>query len=248
MTDTQPAPESDQKPEAKYFTLNRSLVEQSNILGAEDNDAQSGLSIASQLPDSWVLWEQVVPQSNRTYGTKYEVNLKEISRFDSVQDFWSLWDHIPQPSELLMNKKMISDGPQEARHIVDAIMIFKDGVKPMWEDPKNQNGGLFEYKFRHFMPGVCHAQIDEFWNNLVIAVIGGSIDPARMITGIRLVDKLSSKGSGFLRIEVWFANFGDETNRLNLKNAIEIAMSTRLDGTFQTVIDGDTKEHKKHSR
>jgi len=229
----------------RYFTLNRHLAEQSLILGHEDKCvSQDSANHSAKLSETWVLWEQVVPQHNRSYGAKYEVNLKEIAKFDCVQDFWALWDHLPQPSELLMNKKMISDGP-ETRHIVDAIMIFKDGVKPMWEDDRNQSGGLFEYKFKPQMQGICHAQIDEFWNNVVVAIIGGAIDPTNMITGVRLVDKLSSRGAGFLRFEVWFTNFADENNRINLKTSVETAMSTRLDGSFISVIEGGTKEHKK---
>eukprot|EP00915_Cephaloidophora_sp_WS-2016_P003449 GHVH01004619.1.p1 GENE.GHVH01004619.1~~GHVH01004619.1.p1 ORF type:complete len:251 (+),score=38.32 GHVH01004619.1:32-784(+) len=232
-----------------FFTLNRHLRDQSSVLGREHEFASISTSVAPvKLDHSWVLWEQVVPQHNRSYGAKYECNLKEIAKFNCIQEFWCLWDHLPQPSELMMNKKMISDGP-ETRQIVDAIMIFKEGIRPMWEDDRNQSGGLFEYKFRPNMQGISHAHIDEFWNNLVVAIVGGCIDPHGMITGVRLVDKLSSKGAGFLRMEVWFSNFADETNRFNLKNAVETAISTRLDGTFHTVLEGDTKEHKKqHGR
>merc|ERR1739838_1060526 len=116
-------------------------------------------------------------------------------------------DHLPQPSELLMNKKMISDSP-EATQIVDAIMIFREGVEPMWEDKANAEGGHFEFKFRANQ-NVKGAKIDEYWNNLVCGIIGGVVDPNDMITGVRLVDKLNSKGHGFLRIEVWFSNWND---------------------------------------
>ena len=34
-------------------------------------------------------------------------------------------------------------------------------------------------------------QVDEYWNNLVLGMIGATIEPANMITGLRLVDKLS---------------------------------------------------------
>lgn len=69
-----------------FFTLNRHLKEQSAVLGHENSFAvqdSSGSSI--KLNDTWILWEQVVPQNNRAYGAKYECNLKEIAKFDCVQ-------------------------------------------------------------------------------------------------------------------------------------------------------------------
>ena len=52
-----------------------------------------------------------------------------------------------------------------------------------------------------------------------------------MITGVRLVDKLSGpRMANGIRIEVWFTNF-DDTNAMNtLKKNVEKCMATRLDG------------------
>lgn len=51
------------------------------------------------------------------------------------------------------------------------------------------------------------ARLDEHWNNIVLGVVGATIEPAEMVTGVRLVDKLHASGrggGGFIRIEVWF--------------------------------------------
>lgn len=44
---------------------------------------------------------------------------------ETVEDFWSLADHIKPPSELMAG--------------VD-YSFFKNGIRPMWEDPQNVKG------------------------------------------------------------------------------------------------------------
>ena len=46
--------------------------------------------------------------------------------FDTVEDFWSLYNHIEVASKL---------------QIGSDYSLFKKGIKPMWEDPHNKDGG-----------------------------------------------------------------------------------------------------------
>eukprot|EP00921_Rhytidocystis_pertsovi_P020482 GHVQ01032679.1.p1 GENE.GHVQ01032679.1~~GHVQ01032679.1.p1 ORF type:complete len:248 (-),score=37.80 GHVQ01032679.1:338-1081(-) len=206
----------------------------------EDNAADSTLSQELPLQYGWHIWEQVVPQKDHV---DYSDNTKAIASFKSVQEFWRLWNHMPQPSELLNSKRMVREA-DDALHLVDALMIFKEGIEPMWEDPLNARGGHFEYKLTRNVPG---PQIDEYWNNLVLGMIGGNLEEGDMVTGVRLVDKLNSGrvGHGFIRIEVWFTNFEDLKKKEILKKSVETCMATHLDGTCGSLPAGDTKAHKK---
>merc|ERR1712007_152974 len=94
----------------------------------------------------------------------------------------------------------------DGSHVVDALMIFRDGVTPQWEDAVNAEGGHFQF---HFKANTTPGQLDEHWNNLVLGVVGATIEPIDMITGLRLVDKLTGRGGGMLRMEVWFRNIND---------------------------------------
>lgn len=79
----------------------------------------------------------------------------------------------------------------------------------MWEDTLNANGGHFEARYPLTRDDDAQAKVDEHWNNLVLGIIGATIDPVGMITGVRLVDKLrTNRGGGFLRIEIWFTDAG----------------------------------------
>ena len=51
---------------------------------------------------------------------------KAISEYDFLEGFWALYNHIQLPSNLMPGCE---------------YSLFKDGIKPMWEDEKNKQGG-----------------------------------------------------------------------------------------------------------
>merc|ERR1719198_758480 len=93
----------------------------------------------------------------------------KVASFDSVQSFWKLWTHMPQPSELLDQKRMVRE-QADGLHAIDAVMIFRDDIRPEWEDKMNSGGGHFQFQLKPTIPG-GGGQIDEYWNNLVLGMI-----------------------------------------------------------------------------
>lgn len=194
------------------------------------------LSKAYPLRHTWVVWEQLAQTSGRG---EYSDATHEVVPFDTVQGFWRLWNHLPQPSELLESKKLVRK-MNDTQHGIDALMIFKQGIRPAWEDPANAEGGHFQFLLKTSVPG---PQIDEYWNNLVLGVVGGTIEPAGKITGVRLVDKMGQRNPAMgIRIEVWFTDY--EESMSALKKSVEKCMATRLDGSMGTIPKGETKSHK----
>jgi len=120
-------------------------------------------------------------------------------------------------------------------------MIFKQGVKPEWEAPENVKGGHFQLQLK---PQLGGGLIDELWNNIVLGMIGGGIEPSDMIHGVRLVDKLSHKTKPVIRIEVWFSDMDPgETGRLyNLRGDLERCMGTGLDSKVRPCTWGNTEK------
>ncbi|CAJ1338638.1 unnamed protein product [Effrenium voratum] len=166
--------------------------------------------------------------------------MKEIVPFKTAQEFWSIWNGVPQPSELLENKRITRDNGS-SQTAIDAIMIFKDGVRPEWEDPLNASGGHFQVQLK---PSLGGAQIDEYWNNIVLGIVGGTIEPYDIITGVRLVDKLAgAKAAGILRIELWFARYEDTAAMNQLRKNMEKIMFQKLDGSAGTPVKIELKAH-----
>lgn len=54
----------------------------------------------------------------KTNYQQYDLTLKKIGRFASVEQFWALYSHLVRPSDL--------NSPSD-------FFLFKDGIKPMWE-------------------------------------------------------------------------------------------------------------------
>eukprot|EP00931_Biecheleriopsis_adriatica_P071508 TRINITY_DN4537_c0_g1_i1.p1 TRINITY_DN4537_c0_g1~~TRINITY_DN4537_c0_g1_i1.p1 ORF type:complete len:231 (-),score=49.18 TRINITY_DN4537_c0_g1_i1:94-786(-) len=221
-----------------YLSFNESF--NSNLKFTSDNSEENEEMLKKDLPlrYTWSIWEQIM-QSNEK-SAAYSDATHKVAAFSTVQGFWKLWNHMPQPSELLEQKRMVREQP-DGLHVIDAIMIFRENIRPEWEDKMNANGGHFQFQLK---PNLGGGQVDEYWNNLVLGMIGATIEPANMITGMRLVDKLSGpRASNVIRLEIWFTNYDDTTAVQALKKSIEKCMATRLDGSLGTPPKCETKPH-----
>jgi translation initiation factor 4E len=87
----------------------------------------------------------------------WEDCLKVVSPFETVEDFWSIYNHIKSASELRTGC---------------SYFVFKDGIKPMWEDPGNRAGGRwlvsFDKRQRH--------NLDNYWLEVLLCLIGEAFD------------------------------------------------------------------------
>jgi translation initiation factor 4E len=149
----------------------------------EDPEFVAALAEPVPLSCGWALWEQV---SGGSYSTR------KVASFDNVQAFWSIMNGIPQPSELIDGKKFMRAEPGERGYMstVEALMIFREGIKPEWEDHANAQGGHFQITLK---AGANGGQVDEYWNNIVLGMIGNTMEAGSKITGVRLVDKLATR-------------------------------------------------------
>lgn len=77
-------------------------------------------------------------------------------------------------------------------------MLFRKGIDPKWEDPKNECGGSLMVQIDDID---SPESIDEIWKNLVFSIIGHSLPHSEHINGIRFMDKI--KKYNHIKIEVW---------------------------------------------
>lgn len=222
-----------------FFSFNEQFGDQ--LLRQPQTGDDDAVKEDLPLADEWCIWEQVPKAADGAKSTNqngYQDATREVASFSTIQQFWQLMKDMPQPSHLVDNKRMVrvskdKEGKDVFNHI-EAVMIFKKGIKPEWEDPKNANGGHFQY---HIKSQTTGGLIDQYWNYLVISVVGNMINCGDVITGLRLVDKTvgSSRNLSGVRIEVWFnvdqqSEAGKKTVK-NLQASIEENMAQRMDGT-----------------
>ena len=51
---------------------------------------------------------------------------------------------------------------------IDCFMLFRKGIRPEWEDPKNARGGHLLYQIQFPKPDL----VDALWQNLFLDLIG----------------------------------------------------------------------------
>ncbi|CAE7239157.1 yheT [Symbiodinium sp. KB8] len=191
--------------EKMFLSFNEGINDKLQFVQEDESETMEMLKKDLPLQYTWSVWEQVT--SDGKVDANYSQRTQKVASFGTVQDFWRLWNHVPQPSTLLESKRIVRE-QHDGLHVIDALMIFRDSIRPEWEDPMNAKGGHFQFQLK---PGAGPGQIDEYWNNLVLGIIGATIEPPNMITGVRLVDKLSGpRAAGVLRIEVWFTESDDK--------------------------------------
>lgn len=229
----------------KWLSFNETHSNGDFGLKDEDEEEVQALRQTMYLKDTWVLWEQVVANDGKQ--SKYADATRQVCKFSTVQEFWAIWNALPQPSELLESRRIMREPSTGSGSpvAIDAIMIFRDGIHPSWEDKHNANGGHYQIQLK---PNIGGGQIDEYWNNIVLAMIGGYIEQYDLITGIRLVDKLSGpKGQTSIRVELWFQKSPDSNAPVVLKRSMEKIMGTKLDGTERKDFNPEFKvEMKSH--
>merc|ERR1719287_424868 len=96
------------------------------------------------LRNEWTFWELAAAQA----GGQYADATREVQAFSTAQEFWQIWNGVPQPSELLEARRITRDQPNGPPLPIDAIMVFKKGIRPEWEDPKNATGGHFQIQLK----------------------------------------------------------------------------------------------------
>lgn len=219
-----------------FLTLNKSISDiDTLIFPTEPADLKGKLSF------KWTLWAQA--EVDQTQPGEYKDATKQIHSFDTVESFWATFEHIPQPSRFAQGESSYVD-----KQLITSLMLFRDGVAPEWEDPVNANGGHFQFQWRP--NSVAPEQLDEYWNNLVLGIVGDTIESegefshSRIIQGVRFVDKLRAPGKqAGVRMEVWFSKTDDQRHLQKIRSRLEKAMAVHINGSTGTVPRCDVRYH-----
>ena len=92
--------------------------------------------------------------------------------------------------------------------------MFQTGIKPQWEDPKNEKGGEFKFDMVGFKQD---EELQNLWESSIFDLITGNFPHADDgIAGVRLVQKVRQGQLNMYRVEVWCLN-GEENCEINQK-------------------------------
>lgn len=138
--------------------------------------ATASINMTNKLSLNWNLWAHLPHDPDWTVNS-----YKKIFRFTTVEETVAITESLP---EGLVKNCM--------------LFVMKDGIAPMWEDPKNKNGGCFSYK-------VSNKNVYEVWRDLTYVLIGGAISSnssfVNSVTGITISPK-----KNFCIVKIWLSN------------------------------------------
>ncbi|EDO16203.1 hypothetical protein Kpol_1014p22 [Vanderwaltozyma polyspora DSM 70294] len=120
----------------------------------EETVSVSGkVQVQHPLNSKWTLW-YTKPAVDKSES--WSDLLRPVTSFGSVEEFWAVHENVPVPHELPLK----SD-----------YHIFRDQIRPEWEDTANAKGGKWSFQLRG-----GHGDVDELWLRALLSVIGETID------------------------------------------------------------------------
>jgi len=157
------------------------------------------------LQNSWTLWF-----FKNDKQRSWEDNQKAIITVNTVEDFWSLYNHIEVASKLTPG----SD-----------YSLFKEGIFPDWEDKRNQNGGRWIINLDKRQRA---DHLDNYWLEILFFLIGEHADQhAHQVNGA--VVNVRGKGD---KLAVWLADAAQSDSIIRigkmLKERLGIDPSERI--------------------
>ncbi|CAI9118075.1 OLC1v1019592C3 [Oldenlandia corymbosa var. corymbosa] len=155
--------------------------------------------VPHQLERKWAFWcdNQSKPKQQ---GAAWGSSLRKLYTFDTVEEFWCLYDQVLKPSKLVVNAD---------------FHLFKAGVEPKWEDPECAGGG----KWTITSNSNKKDGLEKMWLETLMALIGEQFDEADEICGVvasvrQRQDKLSlwTKTAANEAVQVLFFQFTVKLN------------------------------------
>ena len=147
----------------------------------ERSNAESAVAADTKekhrLQNRWVLYYD--SPKTKMVKAAWGDQIKRICAFDTVEDFWCLFNNIVQPSKLDHGSN---------------YWIFKDGIEPKWEDVNNAHGGSWTANISKD----SDINVDSIWLLCILSLIGENVDDGTEVCGA--VISVRNRGD---RMAVW---------------------------------------------
>lgn len=174
------------------------------------NATPSNSSIATPthfLNGEWTFWLYTNNKSK-----EWKDNLQSIISFRSVEDFWSIYNHIELASKL-----------QGGR----GYALFRSGTRPAWEDEINQNGGRWIFSLP---TNKYRAQLlDTLWLETIMQMIGENFARSEECSLNSIVGAVISLRFKEDKIAIWTAHAERANNQIRVSNKLRQSLGLDMD-------------------
>ncbi|KAL3876015.1 hypothetical protein ACJMK2_033904 [Sinanodonta woodiana] len=176
-----------------------------------------GPLIKHPLQNRWALWFFKNDKSK-----EWTANLKLVHSFDTVEDFWALYNHVQKASKLQSGCD---------------YSLFKDGIQPMWEDERNKDGGRWLISLNKNQRAT---ELDNFWLETLLCLIGEAFDElSDDVNGATI--NIRNKGD---KLGLWTrdARRSDAVLRIGQRMKERLKIPAKISLGFQAHSDTATKQ------
>ncbi|CAK1366170.1 Eukaryotic translation initiation factor 4E type 2 [Cercospora beticola] len=205
-------------PTSKKSLGTLSAAEPQNAAGADlsESGAEHPIKYA------WVVYYRPPTSKN----SDYEKSIRPMFRMDTIESFWKVYTHLKRPSQL----PPVSD-----------YHLFREGIRPVWEDDENKQGGKFTMRLKK---GVA----DRLWERLVMTMVGDQFNEASdevcgAVVSVRQTEDV---------ISIWTKNNGGRNVKIRetIKRELELPMDTNIlfrshDDSIQSRVEVDKARAEK---
>ena len=122
----------------------------------------------------WILWREGGNQrpSVDTTADEWCTRLTLVVKLSSVEDFWRLFNNFDSLANIPIGV---------------SLNFFKQDIKPLWEDPANDEGGRWYFTLEKSRSPTAldeyNSKIQETWLYILLSLIGNTIDIHNLICG-----------------------------------------------------------------
>ena len=125
------------------------IAEQETTPVQEDECSEERDDQMTSLNFEFCFWFSYFKEQRHKQAEDYENNIKKIGSFRTAEEFWGYYQHIRRPDSL----------PKCCE-----FLLFKSGIRPVWEDSANRGGGRFVLHIKRIFA-------NKTWEDIIIAFI-----------------------------------------------------------------------------
>jgi len=169
----------------------------------------------------WSLWYFINDKNVR-----WEDSQVKVASFSTVEDFWALFNHIESASRLRVGCD---------------YSLFKDEIKPMWEDAMNITGGKWSLSLNKSQR---NTDLDKLWMETIMLLVGENMEEelTKQITGavISVRPRLD-------RLAVWTGNHKKADLCMKIGHSMRDALNVPPNMPLEYTIHQDNSKRKGSS-
>lgn len=160
---------------------------------------------ALSLPSSWTVWFLIRHGRGAVQAANYENNIHPVATVSTAEEFWAVYGHMKRPRDLPIN----SD-----------YQIFRTGIKPVWEDEANSNGGKWIFRLRKGLG-------TRLWEHLILTLLSGIFEKdgvCGVVYSVRYAEDI---------ISIWNRTSQDEEEKNRLRDQLKAVLCLPPSALFE---------------